>query len=141
MEQTDPIKAKTEELANKNPESVLDAVIDPAPLTIAQLAILEKMKSPILLERRLTFHIENVKATYAVQLSYREAAKAIKKEDFEETAMEWADSIGWKAYSDKFEALVLSLIAYLKMLPKAEQKNEGEGEGDGEKKNPSEAVS
>lgn len=139
MEQTDPIKAKTEEIANKNPESVLDAVIDPAPLTIAQLAILEKMKSPVLLERRLTLHIENVKATYAVQLPYREAAKAIKKEDFEETAMEWADSIGWKEFSDKFEALVLSLIAYLKMLPKAEQKDEGEG--DGEKKNPSEAVS
>ena len=107
---------------NHNPNAVLEAVIAPAPLTIAKVAILEKAKSPVLVQD-VTNLVEDVKATYLVSIPYAQAAKLLKiPEDLETKAMEWAEGVGWEEYEKKFVELVDGLISFWKMFPPVEKK-------------------
>lgn len=107
---------------NHNPNAVLEAVIAPAPLTIAKVAILEKAKSPVLFQD-VTNLGEDVKATYLVSLPYAQAAQLLKNpEDLENKAMEWAEKVGWDEYEKKLVELVDGLISFWKMFPPAEKK-------------------
>lgn len=120
------------DIRKKTPEEVVSAIVAPAPLTIAKIAILEGAGSPILNQNVRSLR-DNVKSVYLVNLKYSEAAKKIKSYssvEFEEEAMEWADKLGWVEYDKLFTELVEGLIAFWKMLPPSEEKKTEENQTD-----------
>lgn len=113
------IESKVREIANKNPSAILDSIAEPSPLTISQIAILEKISSP-LLNNDITNLGENIKSTYIVNIPYRDAVKCVKDGTLEEKAMEWADALGWEEFQIKMLNLVLGIVGFWKMMPPQE---------------------
>lgn len=115
MEKEKSIKS----IINGNPSAILDSIAEPSPLTISQMAILEKIDSP-LLSRNVTNLVENIKATYIVNIPYKDAVAQIKDETFESRSMEWADSLGWDVFQEKLGLLLVGLFGFWKMMPPPE---------------------
>ena len=113
------VASKVKEISNKNPSAILDSIAEPSPLTISQIAILEKISSPIL-NNDITNLGENIKATYIVNIPYRDAVKCVKDGTLEEKAMEWADGIGWDEFQIKMCNLVIGIVGFWKMMPPQE---------------------
>ena len=113
------VEQQIKEISRKNPSAILDAVTSPSPLTISQIAILEKMSSPLLYQD-VTKLGENIKATYIVNIPYKDAVKQIKADELEGNAMEWADELGWDKFQEKFGELLVGLLGFWKMLPPQE---------------------
>lgn len=109
------------------PKASLDALIDPAPLTIAQIAVLERVNSPI-----PTGNIDSVNdclvALYLMSLPVREAgriARTLSAEDIEDRALAWADSEGMSGseYNERLSELLGACTAFWRMLPRPEAKD------------------
>lgn len=113
------VESEVKEVIKKNPSAILESVVDPSPLTISQIAALEKIKSPVL-DNDVTNLGENIKAAYVVNIPYSDAAKEIRDGTLEEKSMEWADSLGWEEFQNRLAGLVLGVIGFWKMLPPPE---------------------
>lgn len=111
-----------QEIANKNPSAVLDAISDPSPLTISQIAILEKISSPLLYQD-VTNLGENIKATYIASIPYKDAVAQIKDGSVEEKSVEWADGLGWDKFQEEFGKFLVGLFGFWKMLPPKESES------------------
>ena len=104
----------------KTPQAVLDAVLNPSPLSVGRIALLEKAKSPLLMKDFGNLN-ECIRATYLVELPLKEAVAKLKDEDTLLTeAIAWADELGWDKYEEKLAALIVSLVKFWKMLPPEE---------------------
>ncbi len=109
------------------PKASLDAIADPAPLTIAQLAILERVKSPVTLGG-----IDSVDdcllALWLLSMPVREAGRLTGEKSVAELrdgAVAWADETGLDgaAYHAALTRLLRSCAAFWRMLPRPEAKD------------------
>lgn len=105
----------------RNPEVALNAVIDPKPITIARLALLEKAGCKILEGEIDTLH-ENIRAAYLYSLPLKEAVAAIPTADAD--SLEWVDKVGDDEYKRIFTELAEGVAAFFEMLPPAKKKTE-----------------
>ena len=109
------------------PKASLDALVDPAPLTIAQIAVLERVKSPV-----PTGNIDSVNdclvALYLMSMPVREAgrmARTLPVDEIEGKALDWADSedMSGAEYNERLSALLGACTSFWKMLPRPESKD------------------
>ena len=111
-----------------NPTAGVDALVDPSPLTIAQVAVLSRANSPVLFGR-----VENLdralEALYLTSIPAAEAVRRIKAGTAQDDAVAWAEAELREpgAYADRMVALLDAIAAFWKMLPN----------GDPQKKTPS----
>ena len=104
-----------------NPKPILDAILAPPSLTVAQIALLERMESP-LLRLDVGNHVENIKAAYALNLPIGDALRTFSDDDFEVNAIVWADKLGWDAYMEKLAEAVSGVVGFWHMMPPASKK-------------------
>lgn len=101
-----------------NPIAGVDALVDPSPLTIARVALLSRVNSPVLFG-----HAEDIdrclEALYLTSAPIAEAAKSAKAGTSVEDALAWADGEIAEPgeYSKRLVALLDSITEFWKMLP------------------------
>lgn len=119
-----------EEHDKTNPVAGVDALVDPHPLTIARVALLSRVNSPVLFGHADDLP-RNVEALYLASAPIAEAAKSAKSGTSAEDALAWAEADDGvketKGYAKAMCALLDAITAFWKMLPN----------GDPEKKTPS----
>ena len=99
---------------SSNPQCALDALLTPSPITLGQVALLEKIDSPLLKEGEL-LAADVIPSLYLLRLPASEAVG--KLEHLREEAFRWADALTPKAYR-KLQAQALEgLRAFFGMLP------------------------
>lgn len=99
---------------SSNPQCALDALLTPSPITLGQVALLEKIDSPLLKEGEL-LAADVIPSLYLLRLPASEAVG--KLEHLREEAFRWADALTPEAYR-KLQAQALEgLRAFFGMLP------------------------
>ena len=99
---------------SSNPQCALDALLTPHPITLGQVALLEKIDSPLLKEGEL-LAADVIPSLYLLRLPASEAVG--KLEHLREEAFRWADAITPEAYR-KLQAQALEgLRVFFGMLP------------------------
>lgn len=109
-----------EEHDKANPVAGVDALVDPHPLTIARVALLSRVNSPVLFG-----HADdagrNVEALYLASAPIAAAAKSAKAGTSAEDALAWAeadaDVKGPEGYAKAMCALLDAITAFWNMLP------------------------
>lgn len=113
-----------------NPVAGIDALVAPHQITIARVALLSRVNSPVLFGRADDLS-RNVEALYLSSAPIAEAAKSAKAGTAQEDALAWAESDGKMnepgEYANRMCDLLDAITAFWKMLPN----------GDPEKKTPS----
>lgn len=112
-----------------NPRKALDALADPAPLTLGQVALLEKIKSP-LLSATNPAAADVIPALYLLSLPSAQGAKHLKT--LTEDAFAWADTLTPDDFSNRWGAALKALRAFYALLP-------GPTEGEPKKDSPATA--
>ncbi len=98
------------------PATALEALADPAPLTLGQVALLDLYKCPI-----LDGKIDNVNETaFALWLLSMPLEQAVAEAHFPEKAIVWAGEVGVDGYNDRLVKALKALERFYGMLPKAE---------------------
>lgn len=115
-----------------NPPQALDGLTDPNPITLGQLALLEKIKSPLLGEAAVPLLLDLIPSLFILSLPAAEAVKHL--DSLLPDALEWADSLIPGALAEHAKRAQAAVNAYFCALPKA---TEDEGT---KPKNPSPAT-
>ena len=97
-----------------NPRKALDALADPAPLTLGQVALLEKIKSP-LLSATNPAAADVIPALYLLSLPSAQGAKHL--DTLTEDAFRWADTLAPNDFSRRWVAALKALRAFYALLP------------------------
>ena len=115
---------------NTIPEKAADAITRPAPLTLAQLAIYERIDAPILYAD-ITSLRDNLIAVWIYKAPLKEVARNIERR--EECALEFAENLSGEEYGAALTELLQACTAFYEMLPRAESgENVEEGDDNGE---------
>ena len=102
------------ENAAGNPQAAVDALADPAPLTLGQVALLEKIKSPLLGGGEQTA-ADVIPGLYLLSLPSAQGAKHLKT--LTEDAFAWADTLRPADFSRRWVAALKALRAFYALLP------------------------
>ena len=100
----------------KNPKEALEALADPSPLTLGQIALLDLYGSPLL-------HGEIgalSKVTFSLWLLSMPLAKAVAEARFPDHAILWADGITAEEYARRLVDALAALAAFFHILPRPE---------------------
>lgn len=107
------------------PDKALEAMVEPAPLTLGQVALLDLYKCPI-----LDGKIDDVNATaFALWLLDMPLEQAVAEAHFPEKAIVWAGEVGVDGYNSRLVKALDAIGRFYGMLPKAES-SEDEDEED-----------
>jgi len=113
-----------------NPVAGVDALVAPHPLTIARVALLTRVNSPVLFGHADDLS-RNLEALYLADAPFADAARSAKAGTAQDDALAWAEADeGVKepdGYARRMVALLDAITAFWKMLPN----------GDPQKKTPS----
>lgn len=125
---------------NSNPEKAIQAITNPAPLTLAQLALFEKIDAPVL-RADLSSLRDNLIAVWIYKKPLREVSRNFDRR--EECALEMADKMSGEEYGEALTELVRACTAFYEMMPRKETgEAEGEeGNGETEDEGPKKALS
>ena len=105
------------------PDKALEAMVDPAPLTLGQLALLDLYKCPI-----LDGNIDDLNATaFALWLLSMPLEQAVAESHFPEKAIIWAEKVGVEEYNDRLVKALNAIARLHGMLPKAEEPDDEDG--------------
>lgn len=115
-----------------NPPQALDGLTDPNPITLGQLALLEKIKSPLLGDAAVPLLLDLIPSLFILSLPAAEAVKHLKT--LQEDALAWADALAPGEIGTRAKTAQKAVNAYFDALPKA---TEDEG---AKPKNPSPAT-
>ena len=97
-----------------NPQAALDALADPAPLALGQVALLEKIKSPRLGGGEVTA-ADAIPGLYLLSLPSSEGARHL--ETLPEDAFAWADTLAPADFTRRWLGAVKALRAFYALLP------------------------
>lgn len=114
---------------NSNPEKSVQAIVNPAPLTLAQLALFEKIDAPVLYAD-VTSLRDNLIALWIYKNPIREVAKNFEKR--EELALAWSEKLTGEDYGDALTELLQACTAFYEMMPRKESSGEIDEAEDGE---------
>ena len=115
-----------------NPPQALDGLTDPNPITLGQLALLEKIGSPFLKDAGIPLLLDLIPSLFILSLPAAEAVKHL--DSLLPDALEWADSLAPDEIGTRAKTAQKAVNAYFDALPKA---TEDEG---AKPKNPSPAT-
>ena len=104
----------------ETPQKALDALIDPDPLTLGQIALLERIKSP-LLDGRSTAIADVAPSLWLLSLPIEEAVKRWKEADVQ--GILYVNRMTPKEYTDHLISAFNASGKFLEMLPRAEEKD------------------
>ena len=97
-----------------NPRAAVDALADPAPLTLGQVALLEKIRSPLLGGGEQAA-ADVIPGLYLLSLPSAEGAKHLKT--LTEDAFAWADTLAPADFTRRWREAVAALAAFYALLP------------------------
>ena len=96
-----------------NPQAALDALADPAPLTLGQVALLEKIRSPLLTGAADAADV--IPGLFLLSLPSAQGAKHLKT--LEHDAFAWADTLTPADFRERWRAALEALAAFYALLP------------------------
>lgn len=100
----------------KNPKEALEALADPSPLTLGQIALLDLYGSPL-----LHGEIDDLsKVTFSLWLLSMPLAKAVAEARFPDHAILWADGITAEEYDRRLVDALAAIAAFFHILPRPE---------------------
>ena len=100
----------------KNPKEALEALADPSPLTLGQIALLDLYGSPL-----LHGEIGDLsKVTFSLWLLSMPLAKAVAEARFPDHAILWADGITAEEYDRRLVDALAAIAAFFHILPRPE---------------------
>jgi hypothetical protein len=100
----------------KNPKEALEALADPAPLTLGQIALLDLYESPL-----LHGEIDDLsKVTFSLWLLSMPTAQAVAEAKFPDRAIVWADGITPAEYDRRLVDALAAIAAFYHILPRPE---------------------
>lgn len=111
-----------------NPEKAVAAITNPAPLTLAQLALFEKIDAPVLYADVSSLR-DNLIAVWIYKHPVREVAKNFERR--EELALEWSEKLSGDEYGQYLTELLQACTAFYEMMPRKESSGEIDEDGDG----------
>lgn len=114
-------------MSNSNPEKAIQAIADPAPLTLAQIALFEKIDAPIL-HADISCLRDNLIAVWIYKTPLHEVARNFERR--EELALLMSEGMTGEEYGNVLTELIRACTAFYEMMPRRET---GEDEGDAEK--------
>ena len=114
--------------APKNPKASLDAIANAKPITLGELALLERIKSPIL-HGDTKDTVKNITAMFVLKggVSRTDALKLVESGELEGRALEWGDKVDPKQFMADLAGVLDSVAAFWQMLPRPEQKLNEDG--------------
>lgn len=113
-----------------NPEKAVEAIINPAPLTLSQLAMFEKIDAPIMRADATSLH-DNLIAVWIYKTPIREVVRNFDKR--EECALAMSEKMTGDEYGIALAELMKAITAFYEMIPRQECSDEdGEGDAEGE---------
>lgn len=104
------------ELRDRNPADGLDALLDPDPLTLGRVALLERADAPIL-RADVDSLTETLAAIWLVRAPVEEAAREWPRR-YELSAV-WGDKLAPADYRRELHGLLRALAAFRRLLPRA----------------------
>ena len=113
---------------NRNPDKAVAAITNPAPLTLAQLALFEKIDAPVLYADVSSLR-DNLIAVWIYKHPVREVAKNFERR--EELALEWSEKLSGDEYGQYLTELLQACTAFYEMMPRKESAGEIDEDGDG----------
>lgn len=113
-------------MAKRNPTKALDAIINPAPLTLAHIAMLEKCDAPIL-GGDISKVMNNIIAVWIYKTPIAEVSKNFDRR--EECALAMVEKMGGQQYGEALAELCSACNKFFEMLPRSES-----SDGDAQKK-------
>ena len=100
----------------KNPKEALEALADPSPLTLGQIALLDLYGSPL-----LHGEIGDLsKVTFSLWLLSMPLAEAVNEARFPDRAILWADGITAEEYDRRLVDALAAIAAFFHILPRPE---------------------
>lgn len=104
----------------KNPKEALEALADPAPLTLGQIALLDLYGSPL-----LHGDIGDLnKVTFSLWLLSMPLAQAVAEARFPDRAIVWAGGITPEEYDRRLVDALAAIAAFFHILPRPESGDE-----------------
>lgn len=100
----------------QNPRKALEALVDPAPLTLGQIALLDYLKLPIL-DGKIDDVNETLKALWLLSMPL---ADAVEFASDMRGAILWAETIGTDEYNRRLVEALDGIAAFFGMLPRDE---------------------
>ena len=106
----------------KNPERIVEAILDPAPLTLAHVVMLERISSPLLYGDAGNTE-KNLQSMFLLELPVKEALAKIKGGTVEDDAIVWAGNFSADEYRRRLEKWLGSVEAFWAMLPRPDEES------------------
>ena len=105
----------------KNPQEALEALADPAPLTMGQIALLDLYKSPL-----LHGDIDDLsKVTFSLWLLSMPIEQAVAEARFPDRAIVWADGVTQEEFDRRLVDALAAIAAFYHVLPRPENGDGG----------------
>lgn len=104
-----------------NPEKAVQAITNPAPLTLAQLALFEKIDAPILYAD-ITSLRDNLIAVWIYKTPITEVARNFERR--EELALVMSEKMSGEEYGEALTELIRAVTAFYEMMPRKESGEE-----------------
>ena len=105
-----------------NPKKIIKAILDPSPLTLAHVVMLEKISSPLLYGDSSNTE-KNLQSMFLLELPVKDALAKIKGGTVEDDAIVWAADFSADEYRKKLEKCLGSVEAFWAMLPRPDEES------------------
>lgn len=113
---------------NKNPTTALDAICAPCHLTMAEVALLERIESKLVFGD-ISDTANNIVSVFALRGEKKpsEILKMLRDKTLEDNAYDWAATLDPKAFSEKQAEILDGIAEFWKMLPRPEEEKNEDG--------------
>ncbi len=105
-----------------NPKKIVEAILDPSPLTLAHVVMLEKISSPLLYGDTSSTE-KNLQSMFLLELPVKDALAKIKGGTVEDDAIVWAADFSADEYRRLLEKWLGSVDAFWAMLPRPDEES------------------
>ena len=105
-----------------NPKKIVEAILDPAPLTLAHVVMLEKISSPLLYGDSSNTE-KNLQSMFLLELPIKDALAKIKGGTVEDDAIVWAADFSADEYRKRLVKWLGSVEAFWAMLPRPDEES------------------
>jgi hypothetical protein len=105
-----------------NPKKIVEAILDPSPLTLAHVVMLEKISSPLLYGDSSNTE-KNLQSMFLLELPIKDALAKIKGGTVEDDAIVWAADFSADEYRKRLVKWLGSVEAFWAMLPRPDEES------------------
>lgn len=99
-----------------NPPQVIAGFLSPAPVTLGQLALLEKIGSPFVVEKQSPILLDYLPSLYLLTFPAREGLNHLA--NLEAEALAWADTLTHQAVMEAMQSANAAIQTFFATLPR-----------------------